>query len=662
MKERTRAGAFEWFGIGLVAMSGGCSLIIGINGDFHEKASGGTTSATGSTGTTTTGTGTMSTSATMGTTSSTGTPCTTPALATSEDIVPPLKMMGLNLAGMSGHGITYQEAAALNCDGTPTMGSQFLGGTGVTWGSMQQSVFYYDVATGRVENVQMNAGYTGKLKWSWNDANGTAHNYVAAIGSQLTKDNAPFVIDWSQPQPQLEAVVTEIYNGLVATYGTGLSPSADCVSDKTCLLSNDAMHNGVIGIRPIRFYLGFTGTNQQPAASTTSYFYAFPEHTHNDVTDPSLWTAFDTTTADPNAKSFQGATTDGTLLYFVPNPGSTLAMYDPTKPFTDTTSWTSFDLTTFDPAAKAFSGGGFDGQYVYLAPSTSGVVLRHDSQTAFGLPGALEEFNTTTLNPPASHFAGVVSSVGAAETVFIPANDGIPAIYYSGAVFTNPATSWATVDLTQFNANWKQFHGGANFKQYVYLAPHGAGSTYPGIALRCDLSQDPTQIGAWAAMDLNTVDPGLAGLMTYDGVVSDNLRYMYFIPATNGTTNGADVMRYDTKMLFTDPMAWAAFNIGTVGGAGYTTGGWDGEYLFLSGGNGDILRYDSLGSAGFTDATSWGGSFNTSSLGGKAFYGTIFDGRYMYFAPDNVPGAKMVRFDAAFPPGGINIYASPSDY
>src|SRR5262249_45707591 len=159
-------------------------------------------------------------------------------------------------------------------------------------------------------------------------------------------------------------------------------------------------------------------------------------------------------------------------LYLVPNAnGALVTQYDTTKPlsFTDATAaWKTFDtVANVDPNAKNFSGGCSDGQYVYFAPSKNGVVTRYDSTAAFQLPSSWTTFNTAAppLSPLASQFAGCVFDASTGAVLFVPAANGVVAVYTnSGGAFTDP-TQWQTFDLTTLPipgaANLTQFHGGA---------------------------------------------------------------------------------------------------------------------------------------------------------------------------------------------------------
>jgi hypothetical protein len=571
--------------------------------------------------------------------------------------------MALDLTGGVPNGyLTYAQAVAQNCNGADA-GGNWPGGGGVAWGDAGQATFYYDLASGRYEETVLTQGYTGTLTWKSAD---NMHTYVAQIGKQIQKDGLPFTIDWNFQSPdagttqaQLDAELTELYNGLVATFGTGIPQSTNCRLDTTCLEFPDdgtPQHRAVFGARPILSYFVFQNvTSPQPTPSIPVSFYYFAKPTWNDFTTSSLWTTFDTTKVNAASKGFQGIETDGRYLYLTPNAnGALVTRYDSTLPssFTDqTTAWSTFDTTTINPNAKNFSGGTNDGQYVYFAPSKNGVVAQYNSTAAFPLASSWSTFDTTALAPPASQFAGAVFNSFFGPVLFVPAANGVVAAYssYTGA-FTDP-TQWSTFDLTTINPGLTQLRGGAAFRQYIYLAPHGAGPTFPGIAARWDSSQ-PLNSG-WQTMDLSLVDPSLATLLAYDGVVIDSKRYVYYVPAANGTSFGGDVLRYDSTLPFTMASSWQFFHITP---SNFTGGAWDGRYLYLSGSNSTVTRFDSTGT--FTSALSWS-SFDVSTINPNAiaFFGSLFDGRYMYFVPDTF--STLARFDARFPPTGLNpFYAS----
>lgn len=160
---------------------------------------------------------------------------------------------------------------------------------------------------------------------------------------------------------------------------------------------------------------------------------------------------------------------------------------------------------------------------------------------------------------------------------------------------------------------------------------------------------------AWATFDTTNAAPGAAG---FAGSIFDG-RYLYLAPAYNGTVNGL-VARHDTQGELTDLGAWSVFDTTTVNNnaRGFKSGVFDGRYVYFApneieggGFGGVVTRHDTT--LPFEDPSSWS-TFDTTSLTGRArgFYGARFDGRYIYFVPyyDSV----LVRYDtqATFASGG----------
>ena len=204
-------------GVTLTVMAG-CATLLGIEDVTERPGAGGS------------GGGTSPSSSSTGSPSSSSTgpvcdPTTRWPIMSAATIVPPSQWAGLHLQGPDDAGITIDEATAINCAGADA-GSGYPSGGGVTWGDAGQVTFYYDLTTGRQEETNVGPGYEGSVTWHSADS----HTYVAQIGKQITKDGEPFTIDW-QPnadagitQATLDAELTELYNGLVLTFGNGESP------------------------------------------------------------------------------------------------------------------------------------------------------------------------------------------------------------------------------------------------------------------------------------------------------------------------------------------------------------------------------------------------------------------------------------------------------
>ena len=143
-----------------------------------------------------------------------------------------------------------------------------------------------------------------------------------------------------------------------------------------------------------------------------------------------------------------------------------------------------------------------------------------------------------------------------------------------------------------------------------------------------------TQPGAFTAYSASSVN----GLTTvgYSGAVFDG-RYVYFVPINNGTSYHGVVLRYDTQAGFTSASSWSAYDAGSTDGLltrGYMGGVFDGRYVYFAPNyNGIVLRYDMQ--SAFSTASSWHAydAGTTSGLNTKGYGGAVFDGRYVYFVP-----------------------------
>jgi hypothetical protein len=653
-------------GASLVLLAtGGCSLILGIEDVTERKNTGGSGGASSSNGVGGHGQG-ASSSSTESTSSTGGPPCdpaTRWPVMSADKIVPPNHMMGLDLRGADDGGITIDEAVAVNCIGVDAGGGGVVGGGGMSWGDAGQATLIYDVAIGRWEQLYLTAGYTGTMTWKSLDKQ---HTYVAQVGGPITRDGKTFVIDWfpigdaGSTQALLDAEITELYNGIVATFEPGTPQAVNCNTEDTCAIYPDdgsSAHNAVFVVRGA-VHMGFQMPNPQTLhqTSTLNLIYEFAQSTWGDFTQNQQWTTFDTTKVDADSKGFIGAEYDGRYLYLVPNgPTSKVTRFDTTASLSFSSAgpaWTTFDtVANVDANAKGFSGGTYNGQTLFLAPNTNGLVVSYDTTTAFEIPTNWSKFDTTTLTPPATSFAGAVYSAYGI-LMLVPSTNGVVAGFNAGGVFTD-ATQWQTFDLTTIDTRLQKFHGGVSAGSYIYLAPHGAGPDYPGIIARWNVSSyDVADATQWETFDLSLVDSGMGSLLAFDGGVYDGSQYLYFLPAANGTSDGGDVMRYDTTQPFAQAASWQHY---TLYPGNFTTGGWDARYVYLSGPTSTISRYDSQ--APFGPDTSWN-SFDVSQINPSAvaFQGTAFDGRYMYFVPDT--GSTLVRLDSKFPAIGVSALSA----
>jgi hypothetical protein len=139
----------------------------------------------------------------------------------------------------------------------------------------------------------------------------------------------------------------------------------------------------------------------------------------------------------------------------------------------------------------------------------------------------------------------------------------------------------------------------------------------------------------WAAFDISTVSPSARGYLggVYDG------RYLYFVPYYNGGPHG-DVARYDTTLAFGSRDAWSIFDVSTINvdAKQFEGAAFDGRFVYFVPVHGTVARYDAQ--APFEAAGSWSTFDVTIATGGTGGFATgVFDGRRIYFAPwSNQPG------------------------
>lgn len=184
---------------------------------------------------------------------------------------------------------------------------------------------------------------------------------------------------------------------------------------------------------------------------------------------------------------------------------------------------------------------------------------------------------------------------------------------------------------------WANFDG-----RYVYYGPHDA-DTF----IRYDTSGAFTDITAWEQMALSSGQGGGAVNNAFSAVIFDG-KYIYYCPQGSDT-----FVRFDTTEDFDAIASWEQIRVISGMGANvalpsstYLGATFDGRYVYYAASFVNTApRFDTTGD--FTDITSWEQIAVSSSQGGarldQNFFGACFDGRHVYFNPDN--GNSMVRFD-----------------
>ena len=167
-----------------------------------------------------------------------------------------------------------------------------------------------------------------------------------------------------------------------------------------------------------------------------------------------------------------------------------------------------------------------------------------------------------------------------------------------------------------------------------------------GVPDECELVDlEPGFSGPVSWSSFNPGEPGVGRHpIGYHGAVFDG-RFVYFIPRRNGPGFHAEALRFDTAGDFSDPDSWAAHDIGHGEGyverGGYNGGVFDGRFVYFApdtrstGQHGEVLRLDTLGD--FEDDSAWT-SFDPGEHGvgeePDGYCGAVFDGRFVYFVPE----------------------------
>ncbi len=314
-------------------------------------------------------------------------------------------------------------------------------------------------------------------------------------------------------------------------------------------------------------------------------------------------------------------------------------------------SWSTFDITAVNADAKGFAGAAFDGRYVYLAPrlntSFDGLVARFDTKAPFGVSSSWSFFDVSTTNPNARGFQG--AAFDGRYVYLVPDSnltigwDGVIARFDTTAPFAS-AASWSTFDVTSINADAKGFNGATFDGRYLYFIPADNG-TWDGIVARFDTTADFTASASWSVFDASSVNPGAGGFIgaTFDG------RYVYLVPFHSAISDGYGdgvVVRLDTASSFTASASWSVFDVSAIDARarGFFGAAFDGRFVYLVPFNDTVAaRFDTT--ASFTASASWS-TFDVSTVNSTltrpSFAGAAFDGRFLYLVPYGGGGSGMV--------------------
>ena len=222
------------------------------------------------------------------------------------------------------------------------------------------------------------------------------------------------------------------------------------------------------------------------------------------------------------------------------------------------------------------------------------------------------------------------------------------------------AACWTVYSLPLTLDSQPQYSGASFDGRYVYFV-----NNTTGFVVRHDVTAPFEAPSSWTGYDTTALQG--EGPLPYAGAIFDG-RYVYFVPVTPfGSSSGGAVLRHDTRGDFASSASWSAYQPNPSTPVSFAGGTFDGRYLYLSPvvdlqGNvsGVVTRYDST--ASFTEAAGWS-TFDVTKAGGAdapnagAFYGAVFDGRYVYFVPGAQALGVVARYDSTATFGSATAWA-----
>lgn len=143
----------------------------------------------------------------------------------------------------------------------------------------------FDKTSHKMTAIAFGDGYTGTLDFKSRTGGAFGdHVYSAKVGGAVTRDGAPFVIDWTN-QDAADKGATELFDALVATFSPSLpGESVNCRLSQHCLLTRLDTGDAIFGARDVHFYFHFPAATDADGGvvagaaplSTADYFYMLP--------------------------------------------------------------------------------------------------------------------------------------------------------------------------------------------------------------------------------------------------------------------------------------------------------------------------------------------------------------------------------------------------
>jgi len=311
-----------------------------------------------------------------------------------------------------------------------------------------------------------------------------------------------------------------------------------------------------------------------------------------------------------------------------------------------TANWAQMSMSTAQGAAEletAYRGAAFDGRYIYFVPFGSATFIRFDTQGTFTTAGDWTQVSMSTAQGAAAlQLAYIGATFDGRYVYYAPYNSDTFVRFDTQGVFTT-ASDWSQMSMStaQGAAELEAAYRGTTFDgRYVYYAPCNS-DTF----VRFDTQGTFTTAGDWTQMSMSTAQGAAALDSAYAGATFDG-RYVYFAPHSSDT-----FVRFDTQGTFTTAGDWTQMSMSTAQGAAaldtaYIGATFDGRYVYFVPNNSvTFVRFDTQGT--FTTAGDWSQMSMSTAQGAaaldSAYIGATFDGRYVYYAPCN--SDTFVRFD-----------------
>jgi hypothetical protein len=205
-------------------------------------------------------------------------------------------------------------------------------------------------------------------------------------------------------------------------------------------------------------------------------------------------------------------------------------------------------------------------------------------------------------------------------------------VVFDRSLWLIAGNSWPTL-----NDVWKLTlpDGGRPAKRSKSKEPlHVVADTVPAsVTSRCN-EPDALCRAAFTAFDTASVNAGAKG---FSGAAFDG-RYIYFAPNHDGENYSGLVTRYDTTASFTKASSWRTYDATAINkkARGFFGAVFDGRYVYFVpdeyGTSGLVTRYDTARE--FSSPASWS-VYDTAAQNPKStgFRSAVFDGRYLYLIP-----------------------------